>query len=113
MATLRSDGVEFNPFNIVQTQVAGIKSIQNLFVTPATTISGDFGIGSSVDITIAAVDISKSILFHGNVNAVSDGAYSYFKTMTMKFISSTVVQISTNTLLNPIFNVRFQVVEFF
>jgi hypothetical protein len=111
MVTLATTGLQYS--NDLQTSRAGLKSVQNLFVNPATSITGDFGSGTSVDITIAAVDTSKSFLIYGPVSACSDGYYSYFKTMVMKFTSSTTVQISTNTTLNPSYSIRFQVVEFY
>lgn len=111
MASLSSTGVQFS--NGLQTTVAGLKSVQSIFANPSTSIAGDYGNATAVNITIAAVDTSKSFLIYGPVAPVSDFYYSYFKSMTMKFINSTTVQISLSTTLEPMYKVRFQVVEFY
>lgn len=109
-ATLLTNGIQY-PDNSIQTSAPGIKSIQSIFVMPRGTATGDYGANRAVDVTISAVDTSKSFIIYSHSSRVSSSSTANIWSITAKFINSSTVQLCCFSATN-VTSIRFQVIEF-
>lgn len=114
MTALLSTGVQFS--NATQTSRAGIKSVQTFLVGGESSLSGDYGASTAINVTINAVNTSKSFILHGPTVLYmyyNNGYFYYYQNVTFKFIDSTTVQLSKTTTYGITYPIRVQVVEFY
>lgn len=108
--TATSTGILF-PNGTTQTFAPGVKSVQSIFANPYGTVTGgDFT--RSVNITIAAVDITKCIIFFPTWLQYYDNGYTSFAWISVKLLNSTTVQLSQSFSYNTQRAFRFQIIEF-
>lgn len=111
--TILPTGIRF-PDDSVQLDISGLKSLQNLLVSPKGTVAGgDYNNNKAVNITISPVEPSKSfIIWPAAVPVADPNVGADFSTFTVKFLDRSTIQLNTYSSYNILYSVRIQIVEF-